>query len=68
MCARKVHPHFTIYHLPCNQNRVRVTSELPRSYLGILFHKTFLWFGITRTSSVLLSLCETFPLRKIRVG
>lgn len=37
MCARKVHPHFTIYHLPCNQNRVRVTSELPRSYLGIVF-------------------------------
>lgn len=37
MCARKVHPHFTIYHLPCNQNRVRVTSELPRSYLGIIF-------------------------------
>lgn len=37
MCARKVHPHFTIYHLPCNQNRVRVTSELPRSYLGVVF-------------------------------
>lgn len=35
MCARKVHPHFTIYHLPCNQSRVRVTSELHRSYLGV---------------------------------
>ena len=37
MCARKVHSHFTIYHLPCNQNRVRVTSELHRSYLGVVF-------------------------------
>lgn len=36
MCARKLHLHLTCLRSTC-QRQLRVTSELHRSYLGIVF-------------------------------